>query len=34
MMVGEGWEEIAAAIETWIDGVLADSAVGSEGASA
>ncbi len=34
MMVGEGWEEIAAAIETWIAGVLATSAVGSEGASA
>jgi len=26
MMVGEGWEEIAAAIETWLDSVLAASA--------
>jgi alpha-beta hydrolase superfamily lysophospholipase len=23
MMVAEGWEEIAAAIESWLDGVLA-----------
>ncbi|HEY7561638.1 MAG TPA: alpha/beta hydrolase [Gaiellaceae bacterium] len=34
MMVGEGWEEIAAAIETWIAGVLAGSAVASEETSA
>ena len=34
MMVGEGWEEIAAAIETWINGVRTGATVGSEGASA
>jgi pimeloyl-ACP methyl ester carboxylesterase len=34
MMVGEGSEEIAAAIETWIAGVLAESAVASEETSA
>jgi pimeloyl-ACP methyl ester carboxylesterase len=34
MMVGEGSEEIAAAIETWIEGVLAASPAASEGASA
>jgi alpha-beta hydrolase superfamily lysophospholipase len=34
MMVAEGWEEIAAGIENWLDGVLAASAVGREGASA
>jgi alpha-beta hydrolase superfamily lysophospholipase len=31
MMVGEGWEEIAGGIETWLDGVLAGSAVREEG---
>ena len=34
MMVGEGWEEIAAAIETWIEGVLAASPAASGEASA
>ena len=33
MMVGEGWEEVAGAIETWIDGVLAATAVGANRAS-
>jgi len=33
-MVGEGWEEIAAGIERWLDGVLVVSTVGSESASA
>jgi hypothetical protein len=27
MMVAEGWEEIAAGIERWVDGVIAASAV-------
>jgi alpha-beta hydrolase superfamily lysophospholipase len=31
MMVAEGWEEIAAAIQTWLDGVLAVSAGQQEG---
>jgi alpha-beta hydrolase superfamily lysophospholipase len=34
MMVGEGWEEVAAEIEGWIDSVLAASAVPAQGASA
>lgn len=34
MMVAEGWEEIAAEIDGWLDRVLAMSAVGQEGASA
>jgi len=34
MMVAPGWEEIAAGIETWLDGVLAASSVPSRGASA
>ena len=34
MMVAEGWEEIAAGIGRWLDGVLAVSAVGQEGVSA
>jgi alpha-beta hydrolase superfamily lysophospholipase len=34
MMVAPGWEEIAAGIETWLDGVLAASTVPSRGASA
>src|SRR5438034_5136654 len=34
MMVAEGWEEIAGRIETWVDGVLAASAVHEEGVSA
>jgi pimeloyl-ACP methyl ester carboxylesterase len=34
MMTAEGWEEIAAKIEGWIDGVLAASAVPSQSASA
>ena len=34
MMVGEGWEEVAAGIESWLDGVLAASTVSSRGASA
>jgi alpha-beta hydrolase superfamily lysophospholipase len=34
MMVAEGWEEIAAGIESWIDGVLAASPVAQRGASA
>ena len=33
MMVAEGWEEIAGAIETWVDGVLAATAVGANRAS-
>jgi alpha-beta hydrolase superfamily lysophospholipase len=33
-MVGEGWEEIAAGIERWLDGVLVVSTVGSESTSA
>lgn len=34
MMVAEGWEEIAAGIERWIDGVIAASAVRTGSASA
>jgi pimeloyl-ACP methyl ester carboxylesterase len=34
MMVGDGWEEIAGAIEQWLDGVLAVSGVTSADASA
>jgi len=34
MMVAEGWEEIAAGIESWLDGVLAAPAVRREGVSA
>jgi alpha-beta hydrolase superfamily lysophospholipase len=34
MMAAEGWEEIAAGIETWIDGVLAGSPAGQAGVSA
>ena len=34
MMVAEGWEEIAASIESWLDGVLAVAPVGKEDASA
>jgi alpha-beta hydrolase superfamily lysophospholipase len=34
MMVAPGWEEIAAGIEAWLDGVLAASTVPSQGASA
>jgi alpha-beta hydrolase superfamily lysophospholipase len=34
MMVAAGWEEIAAGIEGWLDGVLAASSVSSHGASA
>jgi pimeloyl-ACP methyl ester carboxylesterase len=34
MMIGEGWEEVAAGIESWLDGVLAVSAVSARGASA
>jgi pimeloyl-ACP methyl ester carboxylesterase len=34
MMVAEGWEEIAAGIESWLAGVLAFSGVGQKGASA
>jgi alpha-beta hydrolase superfamily lysophospholipase len=34
MMVGEGWEEVAAGIESWLDGVLASSTVSSQSASA
>jgi pimeloyl-ACP methyl ester carboxylesterase len=34
MMVAEGWEEIAGGIETWVDGVLAASAVRQGGVSA
>jgi pimeloyl-ACP methyl ester carboxylesterase len=33
MMVAEGWEEIAAGIESWLDGVLAVSPVGQKRAS-
>jgi pimeloyl-ACP methyl ester carboxylesterase len=33
MMVAEGWEEIAAGIESWLDGVLAASPVSARGAS-
>jgi alpha-beta hydrolase superfamily lysophospholipase len=34
MMAAEGWEEIAGAIETWIDSVLATTAARQEGVSA
>jgi pimeloyl-ACP methyl ester carboxylesterase len=34
MMVAEGWEEIAGAIETWIESVLATTAARQEGISA
>jgi len=34
MMIGEGWEEIAGRIETWLSGVLAGSEVSSRSASA
>ena len=34
MMVAEGWEEIAAGIEAWLDGVLAASTVSSQGSTA
>jgi pimeloyl-ACP methyl ester carboxylesterase len=34
MMVADGWEEIAARIQTWVDGVLAGAAVAQGGASA
>jgi hypothetical protein len=34
MMVAEGWEEIAAQIESWIAGVLTVSAAREEGVSA
>jgi hypothetical protein len=34
MMVAEGWPEIAAAIESWLAGVLAGSPVHQEGVSA
>ena len=34
MMVAEGWEEIAASIESWLDGVLAVAPVGKADASA
>ena len=34
MMVAEGWEEIAARIQSWLEGVLTVSAVGEAGASA
>jgi pimeloyl-ACP methyl ester carboxylesterase len=34
MMAAEGWEEIAAGIESWLNGVLAVSAVGQKGLSA
>jgi pimeloyl-ACP methyl ester carboxylesterase len=33
MMAAEGWEEIAAGIESWLDSVLAVSPVGQKGAS-
>ena len=33
MMVGEGWEAVAAEIDGWLDGVLADVVVGTETAS-
>ena len=33
MMVAEGWEEIAAAIESWLDGVLAVQVGGDASAS-
>ena len=31
MMAAQGWEEIAAGIQSWVEGVLAASAVGQEG---
>jgi pimeloyl-ACP methyl ester carboxylesterase len=34
MMVAEGWEEIAAGIESWLEGVLTTAAVGGKEASA
>jgi hypothetical protein len=34
MMIGEGWEEVAAGIESWLDGVLAASTVSVRGALA
>jgi len=33
-MAAEGWEEIAGAIETWIESVLARTAARQEGVSA
>jgi hypothetical protein len=34
LMVAEGWEEIAARIESWLDGVLSASAARQDGISA
>jgi hypothetical protein len=34
MMVAEGWEEIAEAVDSWLDGVLGASDAPAEGASA
>jgi hypothetical protein len=34
MMVAEGWEEIAGAIEGWIDGVISTAGAREEGISA
>ena len=34
MMVADGWEEIAAGIESWLDGVLAPAVIGKADASA
>ena len=34
MMVGDGWEEIAGRIETWVNGVLTGSAVSSQSTTA
>jgi pimeloyl-ACP methyl ester carboxylesterase len=34
MMIGEGWEEIAGRIESWVNGVLTASAVSSQGTTA
>jgi hypothetical protein len=34
MMAAEGWEEIAAAIERWVTGMLEPSGVGARGVSA
>jgi len=29
MMIGEGWEEVAAGVESWMTGVLEKSGVGA-----
>jgi len=34
MMAAQGWEEIAAGIDSWLDSVLAVSAVGQKGDTA